>query len=79
MNSFLRKLSWLTKRRRKEAELEEELQFHLQEEAEERRARGLAEEEAHYAARRDLGNLTLVKEDTRAAWGSKLKGSRIDG
>jgi macrolide transport system ATP-binding/permease protein len=68
MNPFFRKLSWLTKRRRKEEELREELDFHLEEEAEERRARGLTEEEARYAARRDLGNLTLVKEDTRAEW-----------
>jgi len=29
MTSFFRKLSWLARRRRKEAELEEELQFHL--------------------------------------------------
>ena len=72
MTSFLRKFSWLTKRRRKESELEEELQFHLQEEAEERRARGLTDEEAQYAARRDLGNYTLVREDTRAAWGWTL-------
>ena len=72
MSSFLRKLRWFTKRRRKEAELEEELQFHLQEEAEERRAQGLTDEEAQYAARRDLGNYTLVREDTRAAWGWTL-------
>src|SRR5215469_3730724 len=72
MSAFLRKLSWLTKRRKKEAELEEELQFHLEEEAEERRARGLTAEEALYAARRGLGNYTLVREDTRAAWGWML-------
>ncbi|MBA0087416.1 MAG: ABC transporter permease, partial [Acidobacteria bacterium Pan2503] len=72
MSAFFRKLSWLRQRRRKEAELEEELQFHLQEEAEERNARGLTDEEAQYAARRDLGNYTLVREDTRAAWGWTL-------
>ena len=72
MSPFFKKLSWLTKRRRKETELEEELQFHLQEEAEERRAHGSTDEEAQYAARRDLGNYTLVREDTRAAWGWTL-------
>jgi len=72
MNSFLRKLSWLGRRRQKEAELREELDFHLEEEAEERRADGLTEEEAGYAARQDLGNYTLVQEDTRAAWGWTL-------
>ena len=69
MSSFFRKLSWLARRRQKEAELREELEFHLQEEAEDRGADGLTEEEVGYAARRDLGNYTLVREDTRAAWG----------
>ena len=69
MNSFFRKLRWLTQRRGKEAELREELQFHLEEEAEQRQAEGLAEEEARWAARRELGNLTLVQENTRAVWG----------
>ena len=69
MNSFFRKLSWLTRRPQREAELHEELEFHLEEEAEERRAKGATNEEARYAARRDLGSVTLVKEDTRAAWG----------
>jgi len=53
----------------KEAELLEELQFHLAEEAEERRANGLPEDESRWAARRELGNLTLVEENTRAVWG----------
>ena len=57
------------KRRDKEAELREELQFHLDEEAEERAAAGVPEQEARYAARRDLGNLTRIMEETRAAWG----------
>jgi macrolide transport system ATP-binding/permease protein len=69
MSSFFRKLRWLTERRNKEAELREELQFHVDEEAEERQAVGMAEAEARRAARRDLGNLTLVQEDTRAVWG----------
>src|SRR6266542_4222099 len=69
MNSFFRKLRWLTERRRKEAELREELEFHLEEEAEQRQGEGLAEEEARWAARRELGNLTLVRENTRAMWG----------
>ena len=32
-------------------------------------AEGLTEEEARWAARRELGNLTLIQEDTRATWG----------
>ena len=69
MNAFFRKLRWLTERSDKEADLREELQFHLEEEAEQRQADGLAEDEAEWAARRELGNLTLVNENTRAVWG----------
>jgi predicted permease len=69
MKAFLRKLSWLAMRRQKETELREELEFHLSAETEERQAAGLSEEQARSAARRDLGNVTLVAEDTRAAWG----------
>src|SRR5205085_1285452 len=69
MNAFFRKLRWLTQRRTKGVELWEELQFHLEEEAEERREAGLAKEQAGWAARRELGNVTLVQENTRAAWG----------
>src|SRR4051794_16480408 len=68
MNPFFRKLLWLAQRRHKEADLQEELQFHLEEEAEERQEAGLAQDQARRAARRDLGNLTLVQENTRAAW-----------
>ena len=38
MTSFFRKLRWLMRRPGKEAELQEELQFHLEEEAGERQA-----------------------------------------
>ncbi len=72
MNSFFRKLRWLTQRPDKEAELREELQFHLEEEAEQRQEDGLAQDEARWAARRELGNITLVLENTRAMWGWTL-------
>ena len=68
MTSFFRKLSWLAQRRRKEEELREELQFHFDEEAEQRQAEGLAADQARWAADRDLGNVTLLKESTRAMW-----------
>src|SRR5262245_60022996 len=66
--TFFRKLRWLRSRRAKEAELQEELAFHLEEEADERRAAGVSEEEARRLAQREFGNATLVKEDTRAEW-----------
>lgn len=45
MRSFFRKLQWLTRRSKKEAELQDELQFPLQEEAGERQGQGLTSEE----------------------------------
>ena len=68
MTSLFRKLMWWVQRRRKEDELREELQFHLDEEADERRADGVPEDQATWAARRDLGNVTLLREDTRTLW-----------
>ncbi len=68
MTALLRKLRWWLQRRRKEEELREELQFHLTEEIGERQADGLSQEEATWAARRDLGNATLMREDARALW-----------
>lgn len=60
MTSTFRKLRWLFVRRRRAAELEDELQFHLEEEA---------QEYGYDAARRQLGNIGLIQEDTRAMWG----------
>jgi macrolide transport system ATP-binding/permease protein len=72
MIPFFRKLRWLTRRDAREAELREELQFHLEEATEERKAEGLPEEEAFWAARRELGNLAVVRERTRDVWGWRL-------
>src|SRR5262245_21965346 len=69
MIPFFRKILWLARRPRKEAELREELEFHLSEEIELQAATGLPEDAAQSAARRELGNFTLVQEDARAAWG----------
>ena len=55
--------------RRQEAELEEEIRFHLAEEIEERVAAGMSPEEAQAAARRDFGNVPLIRELTRDTWG----------
>jgi macrolide transport system ATP-binding/permease protein len=68
MSWLFRKFSWWLQRRRKEEELRKELQFHLAEEAAERQADGLSEEQARWAARRDLGNVTRLQEDTRSLW-----------
>src|SRR5437660_1016986 len=69
MNILFRKLSWLARRRDRETELRGELDFHLEAEADDRKEDGMADAEARAVARRDLGNLVLVSENTRAAWG----------
>src|ERR1700729_2988042 len=60
-------MNWwrITKRN---ADLERELQSHLELEKEEQRERGLSSKEAHYAALRAFGNPTLIREQTRATW-----------
>ena len=72
MTSLFRKLSWWLRRRRKEAELREELQFHIEEEAERLQADGLAHDQARWAAHRDLGNMTRLREETRTLWTSAV-------
>src|SRR5262245_22126434 len=69
---WFRKLRWLLHRRDRENGLREELQFHLQEEEAQRQEEGLPVNDARFAARRELGNVTLVQEETRAAWGWTL-------
>ena len=68
MTALFRKLQWWLQRRRKEEELHEELQFHLAEEVDERRADGMSADEATWAAQRDLGNATLLREDAGTLW-----------
>jgi hypothetical protein len=51
VNTFFRKLAWLVERRRKEEQLADELQFHLEEEAEQLRERGVADEEPGIVAK----------------------------
>lgn len=69
MNSLFHKLRCLMRRSDKEAELREELQFHLAEETERRELQGMPQNEARWAARRELGNLGLLGENTRSTWG----------
>ena len=63
------RLRSLRRWRRQEAELEEEIRFHLAAEMEERIAAGMSPEEAGAAARRDFGNVPLIRELTRETWG----------
>lgn len=51
------------------ADLERELQADLDMEEEEQRESGLSLEEAHFAAQRAFGNMTLIREQTHQTWG----------
>ena len=55
--------------RRRDKELDEELQAHLQMAAQDRIDRGQAPEEALGAARREMGNSGIIQEVTRGVWG----------
>jgi hypothetical protein len=68
MMPLRRRFMWWWQRRRKEDQVREELQFHLDQESEERRDAGLSDHEARTAARRDLGNDAQLREDIRALW-----------
>jgi len=59
------------RRKRREAELDEEVRRHLEMAAKERVERGEDKREAERAARREFGNVGLVKEVTRDAWGGR--------
>lgn len=55
-------------RRSADAELDEELRYHLDRETERNVARGLDPRAARAAANRTLGNITVVTEQARDAW-----------
>jgi putative ABC transport system permease protein len=55
--------------RKRDADLERELQSDLELEEEEQRANGLSAEEARRAARRAFGNTMLIREHIHEAWG----------
>ena len=57
-------------RRRLDRDLADEIEEHLREKTEELVEAGMSREEAAAAARRDFGNLGLIREDSRAVWSS---------
>ena len=63
------RLRSLRRWQRQETELDEEIRFHLAEEMEERIAAGMSPQAARAAARRDFGNVPLIRELTRETWG----------
>jgi predicted permease len=71
---------WRCFRRRRDADLDEEIRAHLDMAARDRRAAGATEDEAQTGARHEFGNVALVKDATRAMWGwTWLERARDDG
>jgi predicted permease len=68
VSQLYRRLLSLLRRRRREREMEEEMRFHLEMQIEQNLASGMVTEEAHYAARRQFGNQTWLKEASREMW-----------
>src|SRR5436309_9973087 len=67
MSSWRRLLERFTGRA--DSDLDREIRAHLELEAEEQQEAGLPPDEARSAAHRAFGNVTVIKEDTRAMWG----------
>ena len=61
-------LKQLFSRRRLYGDLSEEIQGHLEEKVEELVGNGLSRKEAESAARREFGNVTLMKEESHNVW-----------
>jgi predicted permease len=68
LNELWQRLRRLVGRRRLDRDLDDEIAFHLAMRAQKIREAGTPEAESNYAARRQLGNATLVKQNTRAIW-----------
>ncbi|HZQ54265.1 MAG TPA: ABC transporter permease [Bryobacteraceae bacterium] len=60
---------WGRRREERERDFEREMSSHLEAEAAEQQERGVPAEDARYAARRQFGNPTLMKEEVRQMWG----------
>jgi hypothetical protein len=58
----------LFRRQSETARLNDELQFHIDQQVKENIARGLAPDEARYAALRTFGNPTQLRDEARSSW-----------
>jgi len=62
-------LQTLFRRDRSGERLDDEMQFHIEQQVAENLAAGMSPAEARYAAMRTFGNPTVLKEETRDIWG----------
>src|SRR5260370_31548078 len=63
------RLKTLLHRNRSARQLDDEIQFHLEQQIAENISAGMGQQEARYAAKRSFGNPTILKEETRDTWG----------
>src|SRR5213080_1957150 len=63
------RLKTLLHRNRSARQLDDEIQFHLEQQVAENISAGMGQQEACYAATRSFGNPTVLKEETRDTWG----------
>jgi predicted permease len=63
------RLQSLLDRKRSDRMLDDEIQFHIEQQIAENIAAGMSANEARYAAMRTFGNPTALKEETRGTWG----------
>jgi hypothetical protein len=68
LERFRMAMLMLFRRQSETARLNDELQFHLDQQVKENIARGLAPDEARYAALRAFGNPTLLRDQARSSW-----------
>src|SRR5579859_2331560 len=68
LNKLRQRLRALFKRRALDRDLDDELAFHLAMREQQNRDLGISLAEARYAARRQFGNYTQIKERSREMW-----------
>src|ERR1700738_2131896 len=73
MSLWFRKLGMLVRRGRFRSELDEEMAFHRAQAAQELVAGGMKPEEARYAAARQLGNATRLREQSEEVVGFRVE------
>jgi predicted permease len=62
---LIRRFRYLLRRKKIEAEMAEEMRFHLEQRTEDNTADGVAPEDAKYAAQRKFGNVVSIQEQAR--------------
>ena len=68
MTTLLRRLAYWLRRHELDADLDEELESHRAMKQERLEQSGMAADDASFASRRALGNVTLAREEARSVW-----------